>query len=174
MGPYKFVGITEIKSAPYLVRRTLSQRFFPHLPTYYIAEQLMEETGKNTCRNIAYTAKNYRIIIFLVFKIYSVEDIINYSIHSLNLLPIFYYAVSQTPLLFCKFIWTISNKLVFSVHYVYFVCSDIVHFENKGKQKNQYHEEKTGKSFGEFFMCFFWKMKSEIFRYNLKSALPPL
>ena len=27
----------------------------------------------------------------------------------------------------------------------YFVCSDIAHFGNKGKQKSQYHEEKQEK-----------------------------
>ena len=38
----------------------------------------------------------------------------------------------------------------------YFVCSDIAHFGNKGKQKSQYHEEKQEK------FVFFMKSASVI------------
>ena len=37
----------------------------------------------------------------------------------------------------------------------YFVCSDIAHFGDKGKQKKSISRRKTGKSFGEHFMFFF-------------------
>ena len=41
----------------------------------------------------------------------------------------------------------------------YFVCSDIAHFGNKGKQKSQYHEEKQEK-----FVIFMLKKKCKCHR----------
>ena len=38
----------------------------------------------------------------------------------------------------------------------YFVCSDIAHFGDKGKQKNQYHEGKQEKVLGSI-SCFFFR-----------------